>query len=96
MSSELGSVTNGGGYWDLYSASKAALNMLMKGYAARHANDRKARLLMAPGWVRTDLGGSSAPLSIEQSIPQVVDTVEASRGRSDLRFVDRWGQPVPW
>lgn len=69
MTSELGSIENATGFWQLYSSSKAALNMLMKGYAALHEADDHALLLVAPGWVRTEMGGSDALLSIEESIP---------------------------
>jgi NAD(P)-dependent dehydrogenase (short-subunit alcohol dehydrogenase family) len=36
MSSQLGSITGNAGRWELYSSSKAPLNMLMKSFAARH------------------------------------------------------------
>ncbi|KQM22223.1 SDR family NAD(P)-dependent oxidoreductase [Novosphingobium sp. Leaf2] len=96
MTSGLASIANGTGFWPLYSSSKAALNMLMKGYAAHHASDAHALLLMAPGWVRTDMGGDEAPLSIADSIPHVVDTIEANRGKRGLRYVDRFNTDVPW
>lgn len=96
MTSELGSITNASGGWQLYSSSKAALNMLMKGYAAKNAGDRHTLLLVAPGWVRTDMGGSDAALSIEESIPLVVDMVEANRGTPGLRYVNRFNKGLPW
>lgn len=96
MSSEIGSITNGRGFWELYSASKAALNMLMKSFAARHPDDPRALLLVAPGWVRTDMGTQDAILEIADSIPLVVDTVTASAGTPGLRFVDRHGAMLPW
>ncbi|GHD00142.1 short-chain dehydrogenase [Novosphingobium pokkalii] len=96
MTSELASITHATGGWQLYSASKAALNMLMKGYAAKHAGDGHALLLVAPGWVRTEMGGEDALLSIEESIPHVVDMVEANRGKPGLRFVDRFNRSLPW
>jgi NAD(P)-dependent dehydrogenase (short-subunit alcohol dehydrogenase family) len=96
MTSELGSIAGNPGFWDLYSSSKAALNMLMKCFAARRAGDPRALLLVAPGWVRTDMGTSDAPLSIEESIPFVVETVERSRGKPGLRFIDRNGRALPW
>ena len=75
MSSELGSVAdNEKGGWEAYRASKAALNQLMRSFAARHADDPHTLLLIAPGWVQTSLGGPGAPLTIDQSIPGVVDT----------------------
>jgi NAD(P)-dependent dehydrogenase (short-subunit alcohol dehydrogenase family) len=97
MSSELGSIANNTNpRWQLYSASKAALNMLMKGFAVRHPADTRALLLVAPGWVRTELGGGDARLSIEESIPLVVDTIEANRGKPGLRYLDRFNAPLPW
>ena len=96
ISSEIGSITNSTVFWELYSSSKAALNMLMKCFAARRAGDPRALLLVAPGWVRTEMGTSAAPLSIEESIPFVVETVEQSRGKPGLRFIDRNGRALPW
>src|SRR5271163_1125291 len=37
--------------------------------AARHQGDPHTLLLIAPGWVQTELGGSAAPLTIDDSIP---------------------------
>lgn len=96
MTSELGSIEHAAGGWQLYSASKAALNILMKGYAAKHAGDGHALLLVAPGWVRTDMGGSDAALSIEESIPLVVDMFEANRRKPGLRYLDRFNRSIPW
>jgi NAD(P)-dependent dehydrogenase (short-subunit alcohol dehydrogenase family) len=96
MSSELGSIANGAGFWELYSSSKAALNMLMKAFSARHPDDSRALLLVAPGWVRTDMGTQDAVLEISDSIPLVVDTVSRHAGVPGLRFTDRHGSILPW
>jgi NAD(P)-dependent dehydrogenase (short-subunit alcohol dehydrogenase family) len=97
MSSGLGSVSeNTTGSWNSYAASKAALNMTMRGFASRHANDGRAMLLMAPGWVRTDMGGPEAVLSIEESIPRVVDVVSAQRGKPGLQYLNYQGRTVGW
>ena len=96
MTSELGSIEGSTGFWPLYSSSKAALNMLMKSYAAHRPDDPHALLLVAPGWVRTEMGGEGATLSIEESIPLVVDMVEANRGKPGLRYLDRFNETLPW
>ncbi|MFI6346128.1 SDR family oxidoreductase [Streptomyces sp. NPDC050560] len=97
MSSSQGSVSlNTRGGQDLYRASKSALNQLMRCYAARRPDDPRTLLLMDPGWVRTELGGSQAPLSVDQSIPGVVDTIEAHTGRPGLHYVNYRGETVPW
>jgi NAD(P)-dependent dehydrogenase (short-subunit alcohol dehydrogenase family) len=97
MSSGQGSVGNNekGGH-EIYRGSKAALNMYMRSYAARHAGEARALALTAPGWIRTELGGPDAPLSIGESIPKVVDVLVAQQGRPGLRYLDRDGNAVPW
>ena len=97
MSSGQGSVTNNesGGY-EVYRASKAALNTLMRSFAARHKGDNRTLLLLAPGWVRTDMGGPQARLSIDESIPNLVNTIEAQHGKPGLQYLDYRGQTVPW
>jgi hypothetical protein len=72
------------------------LNQSVRSYAARHASVPRALLLMAPGWIRTDLGGPNAPFGIEESIPIVVDALLAKRGRPGLEYLDREGRAVPW
>jgi NAD(P)-dependent dehydrogenase (short-subunit alcohol dehydrogenase family) len=97
MSSGQGSIANNerGGF-EIYRTSKSALNQLMRSYAARHRDDTRTLLLMAPGWVKTDLGGPDARLTIDESIPSLVTTVEAQRGRPGLQYLDYLGQTVAW
>lgn len=97
MSSGQGSVANNerGGH-EVYRGSKAALNTFMRSYAARHRGEQRSLVLMAPGWVRTELGGSDARLSIDDSIPNVVSTLDALRAQPGLHYVDYLGRTVPW
>ncbi len=97
MSSGQGSVANNerGGF-DIYRASKSALNQLMRSYAARHRDDDRTLLLTAPGWVKTELGGPDAKLTIGESIPHLVSTISAQRGRPGLQFLDYRGETIPW
>ncbi|MFF4528443.1 SDR family oxidoreductase [Streptomyces sp. NPDC001407] len=97
MSSRQGSIgLNTRGGQDLYRASKSALNQLMRSYAVRYADAAHTLLLINPGHVRTELGGPEAPLTIDQSIPGVVDTIDRHSGEPGLKFLDYQDQPVPW
>jgi NAD(P)-dependent dehydrogenase (short-subunit alcohol dehydrogenase family) len=97
MSSGLGSIANNDdGGWDVYRASKAAVNMLMKSFAARRASEQRTIYVIAPGWVRTAMGGPDASLAIETSIPGVVDAIESRKGTRGLVYVDYRNQIVPW
>lgn len=97
MSSRQGSISlNERGGFEVYRASKSALNQLMRSYAARHADSTRTLLLLAPGWVQTDLGGARATLTIGESIPNLVTVIDAQRGRPGLQFLDYKGNTVAW
>ena len=97
MSSGQGSISNNNkGGREVYRGSKAALNQYMRCYAARHANEQRALMLVAPGWIRTELGGSNAPFSMEETVPQIVTTLLAQQGKAGLQYLDREGQTVSW
>jgi hypothetical protein len=52
--------------------------------------------VMAPGWVRTDMGGPDATLGIEDSIPSLVDVLIAKQDRPGVEFLNYQGHTVPW
>jgi NAD(P)-dependent dehydrogenase (short-subunit alcohol dehydrogenase family) len=97
MSSGQGSVANNeNGGFEIYRASKSALNQLMRSYAARHRGESRTLLLMAPGWVKTALGGPGARLTVDESIPSLVAVIEEQRGREGLQYLDYQGNTVVW
>jgi NAD(P)-dependent dehydrogenase (short-subunit alcohol dehydrogenase family) len=98
MSSGQGSIANNTRVtgWEIYRASKSALNQLMRSYAARHPEDPHTLLLIAPGWVQTELGGPDAAMTVEQSTHGVADVIEAHTGKGGLHYIDHRGQTVPW
>ena len=97
MSSGQGSIGNNEtGQRELYRGTKAALNMFMRSFAARQAGTPRAMALMAPGWVQTALGGPDARLTIDESIPSLVNVLLEKQGRPGLEYLDYLGRTVPW
>ncbi|ESK40601.1 hypothetical protein P256_01056 [Acinetobacter nectaris CIP 110549] len=99
MSSGQGSISNNNiGGKEVYRGTKAALNQYMRSYAIREGEKYPQRsfLLLAPGWIRTELGGNNAPFSLEETIPNIVNIIEESNKGSGLHFLDRFGKTIPW
>ncbi|MBR8059866.1 SDR family oxidoreductase [Burkholderia dolosa] len=97
MSSGQGSVANNvTGMREVYRGSKAALNQFMRSFAARQAGTPRAMVLMAPGWVRTELGGPDAPLTIDESVPSLVNVLIDKQQRAGLEYLDYQGRTVAW
>ena len=92
MTSILGSLASATGIAELYSATKAALNMLAIGFAKRHADLRV--VLMHPGWVKTDMGGAGAPLDVQTSVTGMADVLAGAK--VGLAYVDYTGATIPW
>ena len=78
-----------------YSASKAALNAMTRMFAAATKGRGVLVNSVDPGWVRTDMGGSHAPRSIEQGIDTIVWCATLpDDGPTGGFFHDR--MPVAW
>jgi hypothetical protein len=65
--------------------------MFMRSLAVRQAGTARAFLLMAPGWIRTDLGGDYAPHTMAESIPANVDVLLSRIDTTGLAYLDRFG-----
>ena len=97
MSSGQGSIANNkSGQRELYRGSKAALNMFMRSLAARPTMKARPMVTMAPGWIKTALGGPDAPYTIEETIPLLVNVLLEKQQRPGLEYLDFRGNTVPW
>jgi NAD(P)-dependent dehydrogenase (short-subunit alcohol dehydrogenase family) len=95
-SSAMGSVSQNTGGHELYRASKAALNSLTRGLWTELQGKNLTVLTLHPGWVRTDMGGSSAAVSIEDSARGLAEVLEREAGAHDHKFLDYRGKAIPW
>ncbi len=95
ITSRLGSIaanTEGGLY--AYRSSKAALNAVWRSFALDH-RDIIATVLH-PGWVRTDMGGQSAPLGPEESVAGLRRVIASLEAADSSGFIGYDGKPIPW
>lgn len=97
MSSDLGSIAaNTQGQSHAYRTSKAALNMVTRGLAIDLAEDMLSIVAMAPGWTRTELGGSHATWSVADSVAHQRRVIPALGAEHSGRFINLLGETVPW
>ena len=96
ISSRLGSIgLNDGGHC-AYRASKAALNMQWTSLAKDTAGQGLICVVLHPGWVKTDMGGEAAPLTIEQSVPAMVKVIDGLKSADSGRFISYDGSAIVW
>jgi NAD(P)-dependent dehydrogenase (short-subunit alcohol dehydrogenase family) len=97
ISSDMGSIENrtyGGSH--AYCASKAALNMITRGFAVDLHRDRITVICLDPGWVKTDMGGAGASLVPGESAAGIADVVSGLTLADSGRYF-RWdGSSLPW
>jgi NAD(P)-dependent dehydrogenase (short-subunit alcohol dehydrogenase family) len=75
-----------------YSASKAALNMLTRAMAAELRPRGITVVAVTPGWVKTEMGGPQAPLTVQESAASLAATIERLSNRDAGHFLDRDGR----
>lgn len=73
ISSGGGSMSDAVGGWAaVYCVSKTLLNAITRQLANELSSREIAVNAVCPGWVRTDMGGKSAPRSVEQGVATAV------------------------
>ena len=93
LSSMLGSLENMGKTTLAYRMSKSSVNAMTRVFAAELADDKIRVNSICPGWVRTELGGSDAPVTPQQGAQAVVD-LALKENTSGAFF--REGIHYPW
>jgi len=96
MSSLQGSLAAGADGSIVYRTSKAALNMAWSTLATELAPRGIVTAAISPGWVRTDMGGPNAALSVETSVSSLRRTIADLDNARSGGFFDRDGNTLPW
>lgn len=78
-----------------YNSSKTALNQFTL-HLAEAIKDSSIKVNSAhPGWVKTDLGGEYAPMSIEDGVKTIVDLSTLDENGPTGAFI-HLGESLPW
>jgi NAD(P)-dependent dehydrogenase (short-subunit alcohol dehydrogenase family) len=95
VSSLMGSLTDnkaGGAY--AYRMSKTAVNMFVKTLAVDES--WLTAITLHPGWVKTEMGGSAAPLEPSKSAEGIWTVIETCTASDSGKFFNHAGRELPW
>ncbi|KAI0746454.1 C-factor [Daedaleopsis nitida] len=95
VSSSLGAFGYGfGETWASYAITKTALNMLTY---KQHAERPDLMVVsLCPGWVKTDMGGDDAPLTLTESVTAVTKVLTSLKPEDNGRLINYRHEIVPW
>jgi len=96
ITSMMGSIANHGGGAYAYRASKAAVNSVMHGLSKDWAKDGIAVGIYHPGWVKTDMGGASAPVTPEESVKGLRAQIARLSATNSGTYLDYTGKEIAW
>lgn len=96
LSSYMGSMSHTKSDRIAYRSSKAAVNKVMQGLAGELRAEHIAVATAHPGWVRTDMGGNLADISVEESAAGVLDLCERLDLSNTGHFWNWDGEHLSW
>lgn len=97
ISSQLGSLTRrASGRCYGYCSSKAALNMLTRSLAFDLKEDGIIAVVVHPGWVQTDMGGSHAPVLPSESARGIIALADGLLPEHTSKFLTWDGREHAW
>jgi len=98
LGSRMGSVelNQKGDDW-IYRASKAALNSAARSFYIRKCSTKGIAVTGAhPGWVRTEMGGKNAEISVQTSVDGLLDVLDEPVSAGAFRYCDYLGNYLPY
>ena len=96
LTSQLGARRGNTGSLGVYGDSKAALNDAFRAHAPTWGRAGLLAIVMHPGWVRTDMGGAGAPLSVQESVRGMRQVIARVTPAEHGRFWTWEGREHPW
>jgi NAD(P)-dependent dehydrogenase (short-subunit alcohol dehydrogenase family) len=97
VTSGLGSIADNrsGGFYG-YRMAKAALNMMAKNLAVDLRGEGIISVVINPGWVQTDMGGTSAAIAVADSVHGILQQIDAVTLEQSGSFLNWKGGGFPW
>ena len=97
ISSKVGSIDdNRGGGMYVYRSSKTALNQVVKSLSIDLKPLGISVISLHPGWVRTDMGGPNALISVDESINGMMSVISNTNIKNSGQFLNYDGSEIPW
>ncbi len=97
ITSQMGSIAgNSSGGSVAYRASKAALNAAWRSLSIDWKPEGLTLAMLHPGWVRTDMGGPNAAITVQESVTAMRATIDGLTPDRTGAFLDRDGSTLPW
>ena len=96
LTSGMGSIAESSGGYVPYRSSKAALNMAWHSLAIEAKRLGIVAAVLDPGWVKTRMGGPSAPTPPEQSVGEMRRLIERLGPADSGGFFKRDGSRHQW
>jgi len=79
-----------------YRASKSALNMFTAAMKNEAVENNITFAILHPGWVKTGMGGSMAPVTMPESVTGMMKVLESQTLENSGRFIQYDGEILPW
>lgn len=97
VSSILGSIAENqqGGFYP-YRASKTALNSITRSMSLDLKDEKILVMCLHPGWIKTDMGGSNAPLEVEPTVQDITKLLNSLSDEHNGNYYQYDGKQLPW
>ncbi len=96
MTSQAGSRRGRPGSLGGYGESKAVLNDEFRRRASQWRDAGAVAIVIHPGWVRTDMGGQGAPLTVSESVTGIMRVLDGLTAADHGKFLTWNGREHVW